>query len=44
MKAGVAYLDMHKLAEKILMKGLVKLGILKGDIDEMIEKRIPYLF
>lgn len=35
---------MHKLAERIILEGLVELGCLTGDIDEMMEKRIGFLF
>ena len=35
---------MHKLAEKIILTGLVELGILKGDVEEMVEKRVGFLF
>lgn len=44
MKPGVSWVDMHKLAEKTILTGLAKLGLLKGDIDEMVEKRVGYLF
>jgi len=35
---------MHLLAERVILEGLVELGCLKGDIDEMIEKRIGFIF
>lgn len=35
---------MHILAEKILLSGLKELGILKGEVNEMVEKRVAYLF
>ncbi len=44
LKQGIAWLDMQKLAERVLLKGLIKLNILHGDIEEMMEKRVPYLF
>jgi len=44
LKPGVNWRDMHILAEKILLNGLKDLGILKGDINEMLEKRVAYLF
>ncbi len=44
MKKGVSWREMHLLAERILLTELVKLGILKGDIKEMQEKRVAYLF
>jgi Xaa-Pro dipeptidase len=44
LKPGVNWRDMHILAEKILLSGLKDLGILKGDVNEMVEKRVGYLF
>lgn len=35
---------MHLLAERILLEGLVELGLITGNIDEMLEKRIGFLF
>lgn len=35
---------MHKLAEKTILSGLVELGCLKGDVEEMLEKRIGFIF
>ena len=35
---------MHKLAEEIILTGLLELGCVKGDVKEMIEKRVGYLF
>ena len=44
LKPGVSWVEMHLLAERVLLAELIKLGILKGDIKEMQEKRVPYLF
>lgn len=44
LKPGVSWLDMHKLAERTTLEGLVELGCLTGDIDEMMDKRIGFLF
>jgi Xaa-Pro dipeptidase len=44
MKPGVNWREMHLLAERLLLTELVKLGILKGDIAEMQENRVAYLF
>lgn len=44
LKAGVSWREMHLLAERVLLTELVKLGILKGDIKEMQEHRVGYLF
>lgn len=35
---------MHLLAERILLEGLAELGLITGNIDEMLEKRIGFLF
>lgn len=35
---------MHRLAERTILTGLVQLGCLTGDIDEMMAKRIGYIF
>lgn len=39
VKPGNLFIDPHKAAVKVLVQGLVKLGILKGNVDEIIEKR-----
>jgi Xaa-Pro dipeptidase len=44
LKPGVSYVDMHKLAERITLEELTKLGCVSGDIDEMMEKRIGFIF
>jgi len=44
MKPGVNWREMHLLAERILLTELVKLGVLTGDIKEMQENRVGYLF
>lgn len=44
IKPGVCYADMHKLAERTILTVLTERGYLKGDIDEMMEKRISALF
>lgn len=44
LKPGVSWRDMHLLSERILLSGLKDLGILKGDVNEMVEKRVGYLF
>ena len=35
---------MHLLAERTIVEGLVQLGCLTGDIDEMMAKRIGFIF
>jgi Xaa-Pro dipeptidase len=43
-KAGVLYQDTHILAEKILLAGLIRLGLVKGDLETAWLKRAIYYF
>lgn len=36
-RAGRPYADMHETATRILTEGMVELGLLEGDVDELIE-------
>ena len=44
VKPGVSWVDMHLLAERIILEGLIELGILNGNLEEMQEGRVGYLF
>jgi len=44
LKEGVRWDDVHALAHRIAIKGLVKLGILRGTEDELFEKRVSVAF
>ena len=44
MRPGVEWTDMHLLAEKIIIEGLINVGILKGDLEEMQNKRVGAVF
>lgn len=44
MKPGVEWLDMHKLAETEILTGLKELGLVSGDVAEMVEKRVCFYF
>ncbi len=44
LKPGESIVELQILAEKIILTGLRDLGLISGDIDEMIEARLPYLF
>ena len=44
IKPGVSWQKLHIKAEYIILKGLKNLGIIKGDIKEMWEKRVIYYF
>ena len=37
-RAGRPYQDMHEVATRILTEGMVKLGLLEGDVDALIEE------
>jgi len=44
-KAGVNWQDVHELAEKTIVKGLLELGLIKGgSAEELWQKRISYYF
>lgn len=44
MRPGVEYRDIHLLAAKIIAEGLVDLGILKGNPDDLVEMDAHALF
>ncbi|KAK9275154.1 hypothetical protein L1049_022413 [Liquidambar formosana] len=44
MKPGVSWVDMHKLAEKIILESLKKGCILVGDVDDMMVERLGAVF
>lgn len=44
LKEGVRWDDVHALAHRIAIKGLLKLGILCGTEDELFEKRVSVAF
>ncbi|RMZ73448.1 Xaa-Pro dipeptidase [Pyrenophora seminiperda CCB06] len=44
LKEGVVWDHVHELAHKIAIKGLLELGILKGDAEEIFTKRISVAF
>jgi Xaa-Pro dipeptidase len=35
---------MHLLSEKVMLSGLVELGLLTGDVDEMLAGRVGFIF
>jgi Xaa-Pro dipeptidase len=35
LRSGVSWIDMHLLAENIIIQGLKDLGILNGEVEEM---------
>jgi Xaa-Pro dipeptidase len=44
LKPGVSWVDMHLLAERVTLEGLKDLGLVNGDIDEMMENRLGFIF
>ncbi|KAK3744473.1 hypothetical protein QZH41_012875 [Actinostola sp. cb2023] len=44
VKPGVSWPDMHRLSNRINLEELKKLGILRGDVDDMIKHHIGGLF
>lgn len=44
IKPGVFWTDMHLLAEKVIVSGLKNLGLLTGDVQEMLDARVCYYF
>lgn len=44
LKEGVLWDDVHALAHRIAIKGLLALGILRGSEDELFEKRVSVAF
>lgn len=43
-KAGVHYQDLQIMAEKVIVKGLIDLGLIRGEVDTLWEKRASYYF
>ena len=43
-KPGVNWVDMHLLAEKVILEGLKSMDLLKGDVDNMVKDRVGYYF
>lgn len=41
---GVEWTDMHRLADRVHLEELVKIGILTGTVDDMIKHHIGSIF
>ena len=37
-------MDMHLLADRIILEGMLELGILRGNVDEMMNLRVSAIF
>lgn len=44
IRPGISWVDMHRLAEREILTHLVALGLLKGDVDKMMDKRLGAVF
>lgn len=44
MKPGVSWVDMHKLAEKVILEALKKGSIILGDVEDMMAQRLGTVF
>lgn len=44
VKPGVSWTDMHLLADRVHLEELTKLGLIKGDLEEMMKVRLGALF
>ncbi|WCJ42641.1 Xaa-Pro dipeptidase [Euphorbia peplus] len=44
MKPGVSWLEMHKLAERIILESLKKGSLLTGNVEDMMTERLGALF
>lgn len=44
LRPGVSWVEMHLLAERVTLTGLRDLGLVSGDIDEMLNGRLGYIF
>jgi len=44
MKPGIPWTDMHRAAERAILEGLVKAGLLVGDVNEMIAADVGAIF
>ena len=42
--AGVSWKDMHLLAERVVLSALKDMGLVVGDVEEMVQNRIGALF
>lgn len=44
VKAGTRYRDVHDTVKRVIVEGLVELGILKGDVDGLLERGAAAIF
>lgn len=44
VKPGVSWVDMHLLANKVVLQNLLDFGLLNGSVDELIEQNVGAIF
>ncbi|GAB6021388.1 hypothetical protein CHUAL_003995 [Chamberlinius hualienensis] len=44
MKPDVSWVELHRLANKVILEDLVKMGILKGNVDDMLAAHLGAVF
>ena len=44
LKPDVSWVDMHLLAERVILEGLKELGLIHGDVEDMLHERIAFIF
>jgi len=44
LKPGADYKELHLLSERVTLTGLKELGLVTGDVDEMLEGRLGFIF
>eukprot|EP00461_Guttulinopsis_vulgaris_P000406 UN00406 len=44
IKPGVSWRDLHRLSERVVLQGLIDLGVLKDDIDGLVKNYVSTLF
>lgn len=42
--SGVSWPDMHRLADRVHLEELTKIGILKGNVDDMVKVHLGAIF
>ena len=44
LSLGVSWLEMHLLAERVILEELISNGFLRGDIEDMVRVRLAAIF
>lgn len=44
LKPGSNYKDLHLMGERVTLEGLKELGLISGDVDEMLKGRLGFVF